>query len=274
MKTVYFDTNIYRHLITLEDGITKADVTRLKALIRADRIRILLSTQVVEETISAVPSVPKEAIARFKLMHRLAKRKRMIKYHTRFTQGVVAYSRGEQIQSPFIAPPPELRRILKAPDLSELEEIAAETKREIQTHHDKISAIFIEKIEPLTAPIREQKQQPTFDQYLRDTAIEYIEELAKKTGVLDECKSRGLNGLLNIRCFHIATLAQLSLLYANMYEGRKPKFSDSRDMQHVLLSSATDAFVTNDGNLRRIMKRIRVENYEVISFKEMMKRIN
>lgn len=78
MKTVYFDTNVYRHIDKLEDDITEAEVRRLKALIRADRVRILLSTQVVEETISAVPSAPKEAVARFKLMHKLAKRKRMI----------------------------------------------------------------------------------------------------------------------------------------------------------------------------------------------------
>ena len=274
MKTVYLDTNVYRHLHKLEDGITIGDVTRLKALLRADKLRILLSTQVVEETISAVPSVPKEAIARFKLMRSLAKRKRMIQYHTRFTEGVLAYARGEKTRSPFIPPPPELRRILKTPDLDELREIAEETKTSIQAHHDKVSAIFIKKIEPLAAPIRKQKREPTFQQYWEDTAIQYIEELATRAGVLDECKQRGLRGLLEIRCFHIATLAQLSLLYANIYEGRKPKFSDSRDLQHVLLSSATDALITNDGNLRRIMNRVPVDNYEVISFKEMMNRFN
>lgn len=274
MKTVYFDTNVYRHIDKLEDDITEADVSRLKALIRADKIRVLLSTQVVEETISAVPSVPKEAVARFTLMHKLAKRKRMIKYHTDFTQGVLAYARGEKAQSSIIAPPPNLRRILMTPNLQELREIASETKNEIQEHHNKVSGIFLEKIEPLAAPIRKQKQQPTFDEYWNDNAIPYIEELAKRAGVLDECTQRGIDGLLSIRCFHIATLGQLSLLYSNMYEGRKPKFSDSRDMQHVLLSTATDAFITNDGNLRRMMNRVQFDDYAVISFKEMMVRIH
>jgi hypothetical protein len=274
MKTVYFDTNVYRHIHKFEDGITEADVRKLKALIRADKVRILLSTQVVEETISAVPSVPKEALARLRLMRALAKRKRIIKYHTQFTQGVLAYAKGEKLHSLFIAPPPMFRRILKRPNLDELREIAAETKASIQEHHNKISAIFVEKIEPLAGPIRKQKQQPTFQDYWTEMAIHYIEELAKRTGVLDECKNQGLEGLLKIRCFHIATLGQLSLLYANMYEGRKPKFSDSRDLQHVLLSSATDALITNDSNLRRIMTRMSVDDYAVMSFKEMMNRID
>lgn len=160
------------------------------------------------------------------------------------------------------------------PDLQELREIAAETKNEIQEHHNKLSGIFLEKIEPLAAPIRKQKQQPTFDEYWNDNAIPYIEELTRQAGVLGECKQRGLERLLNMRCFHVATLGQLSLLYANTYEGRKPKFSDSRDMQHVLLSSATDAFITNDGNLRRIMNRVQFDDYAVIGFKEMMARIH
>lgn len=273
MKTVYFDTNVYRHLYKLEDGITEAEVKRFKALIRADKVRVLLSTQVVEETISAAPSVPKEAIGRLNLMHSLAKRKRMIKYHTSFTQDVLAYARDQKIPSSFIAPPLPLSRILTTPDLDELMEIAVETKNSIQAHHDKISMIFREKIEPLAEPIRKNKQQPSFDEYWADMAIPYVEALARRNGVLEECMQVGLEGLLNIRCFHITTLAQLSLLYADTYEARKPKFSDSRDLQHVLLSSAAEAFITNDGNLRRIMNRVRVDDYEVISFKEMLERI-
>lgn len=154
MKEIYFDTNVYTHIHNRSGGVTNADVARLVAAIKADKIRILASTQVIEETISAILSSPREALGRLRLIHKLAKRKRMIKPHTDFVQA-----------------------------------------------------------------------------------------------------AKGLRGLLEIRPLQIGTLGPISDLYAISYEGRVPKRSDSRDMQHVLLSSATDAFVTNDKNLRRLMNQ-------------------
>ena len=71
----------------------------------------------------------------------------------------------------------------------------------------------------------------------------------------------------------IGILGPISDLYAISYEGRVPKRGDSRDMQHVLLSSATDALVTNDKNLRRLMNRRRIDGYECISFRELLEEI-
>jgi hypothetical protein len=271
MKTVYFDTNVYRHLYKLEDGITKTDIAKLKALLRADKLRILLSTQVVEETISAVPSAANEAFARFKLMHKLAKRKRMIKFHIDFVQAVRAYARGEKIQSPYIAPPPRLIKWLTAPNLEELLKLAGETKAHIQEHHNAMTDIYKNKIAPQAAEEIRQRQRPSFTKYWNDNSITYIRELAGQAGVLKECEERGLDGLFEIRFIKIASTAHLSLAYANTYEGRTPKFSDSRDMQHALLSSATDTFITDDNNLRRIMKRVPIDDYKVLNFNEMLR---
>ena len=273
MKTVYFDTNVYRHIYTLEDGITKEDILKLKALIRADKIRILASIEVVEETISAIISVPKEAVQRLKLIHKLAKRKRMIKHHTEFIQAVHAYANGGKVHSPFSSPPLLMRKFLTTPNLDDLEQIARETQEQIQEHHDKMADIYKTKIEPLAAPVRQQRQQPTFADYWNTMATPYLEELARQAEVLEKCQARGLNGLLAIRCLHIHTLGQVSLNYANTYTGRTPKRSDSRDMHHVLVSSAAEAFITNDAPLRRVMNRMPVEGYEALSFKEMMAKI-
>src|SRR2546430_7755280 len=105
MKEVCFDTNVYRHICLRENGITNADVSKLFRAIRADEIRILTSTQVIEETISAVLTVPEEAVARLKLIRRLAKRKRIVQFHTDFANVVRAYANGDKIHAPFIAPP-------------------------------------------------------------------------------------------------------------------------------------------------------------------------
>jgi hypothetical protein len=274
MKTVYFDTNVYTHIYNRVDGITEADVLKLKQLIKADKIRILASIEVAEEAMSAIFAAPKEALGRIKLIHKLAKRKRMIKHHTDFIQAVYAYANGGKVHSPFISPPLLMRRFLTAPDLDEVQRIAAENKEQIQKHHDKMADIYKTKIEPLAAPIRQQRQQPSFEDYWNTMAVHYIEELARQAGVLEQSQVRGLDGLMAIRCLHIHTLGQVSLDYANTYMGRTPKRSDSRDMHHVLLSSAAEAFITDDAALRRAMKRMQVEGYEVLSFKEMMERIH
>ena len=62
MKEIYFDTDVYSHIHNRNGGVTNADVARLVAAIKADKIRILASTQVIEETISAILSSPNEAI--------------------------------------------------------------------------------------------------------------------------------------------------------------------------------------------------------------------
>lgn len=153
MKTVYFDTNVYTHIYNREDGITDADVLKLKQSIKMDKIRILASIEVAEETMSAIFAAPKEAIGRLKLIHKLAKRKRMIKHHTEFIQAVYAYANAEKDHSPFTSPPLLMRRFLLAPDLDDVRQIATENKEQIQKHHDKMADIYKTKIEPLAAPI-------------------------------------------------------------------------------------------------------------------------
>ena len=86
MKEVYFDTNVYTHVYNRSGGVTDPDVARLFAAIKAYEIRILTSPQVIEETVSAILSSPKEAIGRLRLINKLAERKRMIKPQTDFVQ--------------------------------------------------------------------------------------------------------------------------------------------------------------------------------------------
>ena len=226
----------------------------------------------MEETISAILSSPKEAIGRLQLIHRLAERKRIIKPHTNFVEDFRAYAAGEKVCSPFISPPLIAKRVLTTPDLFDLRQIATETKAKIQDEYDTLTEIYRAKILPLAESARKEGI-PTFDEFWDTMAIGFVEEWAKQAGVLEKCRERGSQGLLEIRSIRIATLGQVSDLYAISYEGRTPKRSDSRDMQHVLLSSATDALITNDKNLRRLMQRMSIDGYEILSLGELLERL-
>jgi hypothetical protein len=59
MKEHYFDTNVYSHIHS-RVGVTDEQVAKLHAVVRADKIRILTSSVVVEETISALLSAERE----------------------------------------------------------------------------------------------------------------------------------------------------------------------------------------------------------------------
>ncbi len=274
MKEVYFDTNIYTHIYNRQAGITDDDIAKLLALIRADKIRILTSVTVLEETVGAIPTDPKEAVGRLKLIRKLAKRKRIIQENTGFKDDILCYARGEKTHKPFISPPPEMKEVLTTPGHFDLDKIAKETKVEIAAFHSKMSDAYKTHIEPLAAPIRKQKLQPSFNDYWKIMRIAYAEELAKQAGVLEQCKERGVEGLLDVRSIHIAAFANTSLVYANTYEGRTQKKGDSRDMRHAILSSATDAFISNDNNLRRILTRMPIQGYEVMNFKELLTRVH
>ncbi|MDQ3816614.1 MAG: hypothetical protein M3247_07925 [Thermoproteota archaeon] len=277
MKEVYFDTNIYTHIYNRKNRdseITEEDINKLLALKRADKIRILSSVTVLEETIGATLSAPKEAVGRLKLIRKLAKRKRIIQENTGFKEDIFCYARGEKPHRPFISPPPEMKEVLTNPNHFDLNKIAQDTKAKIEKFHKQMSDAYKTHIEPLAAPIRKQKLQPSFQEYWGTMRIAYAEELAKQAGVLEQCRERGLEGLLAIRSIHIAAFANTSLVYANTYEGRTQKKSDSRDMHHAVLSSATDAFITDDKNLRRILTRLPIQGYEVMSFKELLSRFH
>ena len=105
MKTVYFDTNVYSHIYKRLYGITDADVEKLIAKIRADKLRVYLSSALLEETTSAILSAEKESISRLRLIHNIAKRKRILRPYQDIIKTVITgYAKDEGSGSFFMSP--------------------------------------------------------------------------------------------------------------------------------------------------------------------------
>ena len=98
-------------------------------------------------------------------------------------------------------------------------------------------------------------------------------DFAKRTGVMEECETRGIKGLLEIRTVRLAIGALLSYIYAQNFEGWTPKIGDSRDLQHAVTASAADIFVTHDSKLAKLIKRIPIANFEVCNLHELLDKI-
>jgi predicted nucleic acid-binding protein len=274
MKEVYFDTNIYNHIHKRHHGVTEADIAKLYATVRADKIRILTSTSVIEEVLSALISLERDSFAILKHIRKLAKRKRILKYHPNLLEDdIVAYSRGKKMPSHFMAPPPNFTKIFTdhGPDhMAILRKIAEDTQKQIQSFRDKMDNSYIKHIRPLAEEIKRQKKQQSFEDYWAELSIPFAELLAKKAGVLAECQERGMEGLLEVRSVRLCTLAQLSLGYSNTYQRTTIDRGDSRDMHHAVLASSVNTFVTHDRRFAGILRRMPVDNFEVIDLKTLL----
>ncbi len=276
MKEHYFDTNVYSHIYN-RVGVTDEQIAKLYPAVRADKIRILTSSVVVEETISALLSAEKEALARLKLIRKLAKRKRIIKFHPNLLEDDIrSFAHGGKLRSHFMAPPPRFTQVFVdhgENHLHILRQIANETQKQIQAFRNEMNQKYNQLLRPLAAQIIRQNQQQSFADYWNELSVPFAEQLADKAGVLPDCQARGMNRLLEVRSVKLATLAQLSLGYANTYERGAVERGDSRDMQHAVLASGTRTFVTDDPRLGRVLTRILIPDFEVINLPTLLSRL-
>src|SRR5262249_41770907 len=92
--------------------------------------------------------------------------------------------------------------------------------------------------------------------FFESEALGWAEDYAAPTGVLGECRKRGLEGLLRVRAVRLVVGMTLSLIYSQVFEGRAPKYSDGYDLWHAIQASTSDVFVTRAdrffGHLNRI----------------------
>lgn len=72
----------------------------------------------------------------------------------------------------------------------------------------------------------------------------------------------------------MAVGSSLSVAYAETFEKRTPKMGDSRDMQHAVLATVADVFVTHDGPLARLVARIPMDSFRVLDLRALLQEIS
>jgi predicted nucleic acid-binding protein len=277
MKQVYFDTNIYTHINNLQHGITNAERTSLFESIRADKIRVYLSSAVLEETVSGLLTNEKQVIQRLRLIHRISKRKRILNEYRPILDGLItAYANNHRVPSFFISPPPYLKVVLRNQSrktLDGLRELAQDSQKQIQERKDSIEKMFGEKIRPLVVEEKQQGRHQSFEDYWKEHSASVVEIFARLVGVLPECEKKGITGLLEHTPMKAITVAILSQGYANTYEKTTINRGDSRDLHHVVYASAVGTLVTHDKNLAKVMMRVPVDGLEVMDLHALLKSV-
>ena len=266
MKEVYFDTDVYAHIYRRVAPLTDKRVRQLETAVRSDKIRILSSAAVIEETVLAVLDSEKEALARLQLIRRLAKRKRIIKSPDQILRGdIVAYSQNVKLPSHYISPPQDLIQVVvngRAGYLETLHRKASDTQKRTDNFYVEINKAFRSSVE--SAGTSKESTKQSFEDYWRERSIPFVEQLATSANVLDACKKRGLEGLLEVRSIRLVTVAQLALGYAATGDLPVTEPEQSRYIQQAVIASAVDAFVTHDQWLADALRRVEVKDFQVI----------
>jgi len=149
----------------------------------------------------------------------------------------------------------------------EIAEALADTKRRKERFVQGMNATLREvlsSVEKVPADI-------FFDDYFRLTAPRIAEVFAERTGVLEACRDRGIEGLLEIRSVRTAIVIALSCRYGQTFEGSPLSLADSIDYLHAPAAAATaEVFVCDDSHLRDALARVGLDNFRVMSMAEFL----
>lgn len=273
IRTAYFDRNVFDH-IRKRQGITDSDVRGLEHAVDKDRISVLLSVSLVEETLILVKESPNTAREEGQLLARLTRGSEVIKPHQELLRDdIFAYAKGLLSPEPFTTEFTDLAKYLNPdePDLPGHLVVAEQVQQaKIEVHAELIGATNNDSV---YFKLRPKSARPRFKEYYKDYSVQVAADLAEAVGVLAECKAKGLDGLLQVRSVQLCVGAQLSLSFAQTREGQSVSLGDWHDMQHAVLASAADAFVTEDHKLAKNLNRIGIADFQVINLGTFLQRI-
>ncbi len=103
----------------------------------------------------------------------------------------------------------------------------------------------------------------TFEEYFNKFSPTFAEDYAARCGLLSECKNKGIHELLKVRSVRGSVGAQLSWVFGQLLEGKKPDLGDALDMRHAVLASTADVLLTQDQPFTEVMRRVPLDSFEV-----------
>lgn len=274
MKKMYLDTNVFDH-IHKGIGFTEAEQAILRSAADAGEISILLSYLNIEEALSALKSCPDTGIEEIRLILDLADWQRPIKRaKILLSDDMRCYARGEALSEPFITLSPEMEsnlRELVNPNQHDIKNKMLQFLKEIRQQKEGFkSGMSVIRNNWIMDVKKLKGKRPSFEEFWKRYAEDLTECFAERAGVLDACKKRSINGLLRVRSVRLCVGVNLSLIYAQHFEGHTPDIGDSRDIHHAILASAADTFVTQDRKFAGLLTRIPIENFEIMNLRDLI----
>jgi len=281
LKVIYLDTCALDHL-GKRWGATDSDEQRLLSLVDARDISVPLSIITVEEILSEMKSLLTDAIvSRLRLLLRLTDPGRTLKPpYMLLTDDISSYAATGHRGSPLLSGPAgfdvrlALSELLDHPRTERIKDIR-EIMRSAKDQKEKFGQYIGSGMSEMRKELRLAKSRgetfPNFVEYFNSRVEKTVEHFAERVGVLAQCRSQGLEGLLRIPSVSMAVGSMLSFGYSVAVEGVSAKGSYSRDLQHAPVAAArAEFFVTDDQALVRLLKRVPNRNFDLLSLGELL----
>jgi len=252
MKEVYFDTEIYAQICNRQSGIKESDVAKLVRSVQSDKVRVFLSSAVLDETVSDPNTSESEVLRRLRLIRRIAKRKIILKESTAIIDDTIStYAKKGRVPSFFMSPPSYFKPALSSPTREtwqQLEALATESQRRIKERKASTEQLFkaLASVENNGNVNSEQSRSA-------------MNAIVNHVGVRPDCDDRCLDELLKIRAMRAITGSLLS----QNNTPTNPNVAESR-RHHLLCGSAIGTFVTPDPSVFTGSERLPIDGLEII----------
>jgi len=276
---VYFDRNIFGDIKQLKNATKSADsITVLQNAVSDRRITILLSATVLEETLPTLNYSPNTLKQELEVIFSLVEKRRMIKPPaTLLREAVQSYAYSRRLPDMLTRTPQILEGFLVkgkiSPKLKELVEAIVAQGSEFT---DNFTRTFSK-----VRCVGEERNVGTpgdFQELWGAITPEIIKGLTKQHGVYDKCLERGIEGLLEVKTIRLYATYYTAWVFSKWFgEQGAPgsvKRSERGDFFHSVQAAAADVFVTRDSRLARWLKQIRIENFEIIDFDQLLERLS
>ena len=266
----YLDTNAFDHLYK-KIGCTSADIAELRKAIYGRRISIRPSIHTLEEILLARTAAPQAFAAQIKLTFSLANFRNLIKPCDQLlTDDIRAYAARGEAARPFLhgemqnAVTSGIAALIES-DGEEMDDDFVEVLVETRRQKERFLAGMKRAREELAPIAGALSHPPSFAEFFEQGASAVAQSFAQRAGVLEACRQRGIEGLLQIKSIRISVGAALSLIYGQTFEGWPPEIGDLRDLQHAAsAAAAAETFVTDDRRLRDNLARVPLDGFNVI----------
>ena len=268
---VYLDTSVFDHLYK-KIGCTAADIANLRKQIYGRELSILLSIHTLEEILLDRKARPELLVARIKLTLSLGNFRRMVKPCDQLLiDDIRAYAEGGAAARPFIDT--KLQNVMS-------EGIAALVESDgEELDEDMVAALETARSQrgwfrdrPKTnGDARENTTSISFDYYCRRELPHLLEAQAQCAGVLESCRARGIDGLLNLPSLRAATHLALVAGYDRASSSTE---SILADFCHVPCAAAVaETLVSDSPQLHQVLARASLANLELLDLAGLMKKV-
>lgn len=267
MLTLYFDTNVFDSLY--RRGVECPETAELERAIRSKKLRVSISVDVLDETAEASLSDPATALGRLMLIERLYDQScEVLPAGDLLRNGIVETLNDAPSSSPFSAEPMDISILchLLADRSNEFAEIVSEQSSVRRSYAETLKKC---RNEVRTVLAGMDRPKVPFNRHLEaaDWITQATVDLFFGPGDLPQAVLKKLLGSRPVR-MHRDVL--FSMYYAQSVEGVAPKDSDLVDLHHAITASVTHGIVTEDGVLRRILGRVTVSGFQVLSLESLI----